>query len=102
MLLRITSLSAEVVKGRYYYDPQDKIMVDTETGKVYGFTSLSSESILTEIDYVNGTVRPIKSVRIDDKEIAEQFDKIKKGYSIANWIQRMAGTLASWKRSTQS
>ena len=100
-LIGLTALWAEPAKGRYYYDPEDKVMVDTDTGKAYGFIQLvsSSEYTLTEIDYVQGTVTPIKSVQLDDREHSEAFSKIKQAESSANWAQRMAAVLASWRRS---
>jgi hypothetical protein len=102
LLIGVASVSADPnFKGRYYYDSSDKLMIDTETGKAYGFVPLSSEIILTEIDYVNGNVKPVKSIRLDDKKTAEEFDRINQGDSVATWIQRMTGVLTSWRRVGQ-
>ena len=87
-------------RGRYYYDPSDRVMIDSETGKAYGFIPLTTDYILTEIDYIQGTVRPVQSIKLDDKQTTDDFNAIGKGESFSNWVQRVRGTFSSWRRSS--
>jgi len=55
--------------NRYYYDPRDRVMVDTATGKVYRFMVLKGKLRQVEVDYVNGTVKPLQTIHEDSKEM---------------------------------
>ena len=47
---------------RYQYDSRDKVVVDTVTGKVYGFRFDGPQLKHVVIDYVRGTVNTTKTV----------------------------------------
>jgi len=69
LLIAPALASAEDKVERFQYDSEDNIVLDTVTGKVYGFRVQGSVLKHVVIDYIDGTVRASGNVAPQDREL---------------------------------